>query len=192
MLSHQGVERERGAGLDGTAARHGLRLGRRRCGSLRLRRLLRSFRRRGLYRPWFAYDCLRTRPQEQPLPEEVLLPGNVSTVDFSGLPPESLLLLETDLDLPAAQDALLVVSTTADFRAWLDGEPVLGQECGPFVPAFHRTPANQRKALRLAAGVHKLRIGLAPAGEGMASAPIAFGLADPANSAWLPDSIYAR
>ena len=146
--------------------------------------------RRGLYRPWFAYDCLRARPEEQPLPEEVLLPGNVSTVDFSGLPPESLLLLETDLDLPAAQDALLVVSTTADFRAWLDGEPVLGQECGPFVPAFHRTPANQRKALRLAAGVHKLRIGLAPAGEGMASAPLAFGLAAPADSAWLPDSIY--
>ena len=146
--------------------------------------------RRGLYRPWFAYDCLRTRPQEQPLSEEVLLPGNVSTVDFSSLPPESLLLLETDLDLPAAQDALLVVSTTADFRAWLDGEPVLGQECGPFVPAFHRTPANQRKALRLAAGVHKLRIGLAPAGEGMASAPLAFGLAAPADSAWLPDSIY--
>ena len=39
--------------------------------------------RRGLYRPWFAYDCLRARPEEQPLSEEVLLPGNVSTVDFS-------------------------------------------------------------------------------------------------------------
>ena len=148
--------------------------------------------RRGLYRPWFAYDCLRTRPQEQPLSEEVLLPGNVSTVDFSGLPPESLLLLETDLSFPADRDVLLLVSTTADFRAWLDGEPVLGQECGPFVPAFHRTPANQRKALRLAAGVHKLRIGLAPASEDMRSAPLAFGLADPSDSAWLPDAVYAR
>ena len=148
--------------------------------------------RRGLYRPWFAFDCLRTRPQEQPLSEEALLPGNVSTVDFSGLPPEPLLLLETDLTLPAARDVLLLVSTTASFRAWLDGEPVLGQECGPFVPAFHRTPANQRKALRLAAGRHVLRIGLAPAGEGMRFAPLAFGLADPAGFAWLSDSIYRR
>lgn len=148
--------------------------------------------RRGLYRPWFAYDCLRARPQEEPLSDEVLLPGNVSTVDFSGLPPESLLLLETDLTLSAARDALLLVSTTADFRAWLDGEPVLGQESGPFVPAFHRTPANQRASLRLAAGTHRLRIGLAPAREGMASAPLAFGLADPATSAWLPDGVYRR
>ncbi|MBO7524034.1 MAG: hypothetical protein J6T79_00860, partial [Verrucomicrobia bacterium] len=128
--------------------------------------------------------------QEQPLSEEVLLPGNVSTVDFSGLPPESLLLLETDLSLPAERDVLLLVSTTADFRAWLDGEPVLGQECGPFVPAFHRTPANQSKALRLSAGVHKLRIGLAPASEDMRSAPLAFGLADPSDSSWLPDAVY--
>lgn len=148
--------------------------------------------RRGLYRPWFAFDCLRTRPQDPPLSEEVLLPGNVSTVDFSGLPPESLLLLETDLTMPAARDALLLVSTTANFRAWLDGEPVLGQECGPFVPAFHRTPANQRKSLRLAAGRHTLRIGLAPAGERMRSAPLAFGLADPTGFSWLPDSIYRR
>ena len=148
--------------------------------------------RRGLYRPWFAYDCLRTRPWEQPLAEETTLPGNVATVDFSGLPPESLLLLETEIVLPAARHANLLVSTTANFRAWLDGEPVLGQECGPFVPAFHRTPANQRATLRLAAGVHRLRIGLAPAGEGMSSAPLAFGLADPAGSAWLPDSIYDR
>ena len=148
--------------------------------------------RRGLYRPWFAYDCLRARPEEQPLSEEVLLPGNVSTVDFSDLPPESLLLLETELSLPADRDVLLLVSTTADFRAWLDGEPVLGQECGPFVPAFHRTPANQRKDLRLAADRHVLRIGLAPAGEGMRSAPLAFGLADPTGFSWLPDSIYRR
>ena len=156
--------------------------------------------RRGLYRPWFAYDCLHgaaracgcAHPEEQPLSEEVLLPGNVSTVDFSDLPPESLLLLETDLSLPADRNVLLLVSTTANFRAWLDGEPVLGQECGPFVPAFHRTPANQRRALRLAAGTHRLRIGLAPAREGMPSAPLAFGLADPSGFAWLPDSIYRR
>ncbi len=148
--------------------------------------------RRGLYRPWFAYDCLRTRPQDQPLLEDCTLPGNLARIDFAGLPPESLLLLETDLALPADRDVLLLVSTTADFRAWLDGEPVLGQECGPFVPAFHRTPANQRKALRLSAGRHTLRIGLAPASEDMSSAPLAFGLADPADFSWLPDSTYMR
>lgn len=147
--------------------------------------------RRGLFRPWFAFDCLRTRPWEQPLREETALPGNVAAVDFSGLPPESLLLLETEVDLPGGQDVNLVVSTTANFRAWFDGEPVLGQGSGPFVPAFHRTPTNQRATLRPAAGVHRLRIGLAPANEGMSSAPLAFGFADLAHN-WLPDSIYDR
>ena len=147
--------------------------------------------RRGIFHPWFAYDCLRTHPEEQPLAEEVLLPGNVSTINFAGLPPETLLLLETDLDLPVEQDAFLVVSTTATFRTWLDGDPVLGQESGPFVPAFHRTPANQRKTVRLGAGRHRLRIGLAPAREGMISAPLAFGLSDSSHN-WLPDSIYSR
>ena len=145
--------------------------------------------RRGLYRPWFAYDCLRTNPELAPLDGETSLPGNVATVDFSGLPPETLLLLETTLTLPADTDVRLMVSTTANFRAWLDGEPILGQECGPFVPAFHRTPANQLKILRLAAGPHRLRLGLAPASEKMRSAPLAFGLADLA-SAWLPDGVY--
>ena len=36
----------------------------------------------------------------------------------------------------------------------IDGEEILGQECGPFVPAFRRTPANQLKICRLAAGPH--------------------------------------
>ncbi len=145
--------------------------------------------RRGLCRPWFAYDYRRFRPDLAPLDGETILPGNVATIDFSTLPPESLLLLETTLSLPADREVRLVVSTTADFRAWLDGEPVLGQERGPFVPAFHRTPENQRKDLRLAAGPHKLCIGLAPATESMRAAPFAFGLADTASN-WLPDAIY--
>ncbi len=147
--------------------------------------------RRGFCRPWFAYDFRRFRPELAPLDEETTLPGNVVTVDFSSLPPETLLLFETTVTLPADQDVRLLVSTTAHFRAWLDGEPVLGQEGGPFVPAFHRTPANQRKDLRLSAGPHKLRIGLAPASEKMRSAPFAFGLADTASN-WLPDGIYDR
>ena len=147
--------------------------------------------RRGVFRPWFSYDFRRFRPDLAPLGEETALPGNVATIDFDGLPPESLLLLETTLTLPAEQDVRLVVSTTANFRAWLDGEEILGQECGPFVPAFHRTPANQLKIGRLAAGPHTLRIGLAPAKEGMRSAPFAFGLADAASN-WLPDAVYER
>ena len=147
--------------------------------------------RRGVFRPWFSYDFRRFRPDLAPLGEETTLPGNIATIDFDGLPPESLLLLETTLTLPAEQDVRLVVSTTANFRAWLDGEEILGQECGPFVPAFHRTPANQLKIGRLAAGPHTLRIGLAPAKEGMRSAPLAFGLADAASN-WLPDAVYER
>ncbi len=146
---------------------------------------------RGVFRPWFSYDFRRFRPDLAPLDEEIALPGNVTAIDFDGLPPESLLVLETTITLPAEQDVRLMVSTTANFRAWLDGEEILGQECGPFVPAFHRTPANQLKVGRLAAGPHKLRIGLAPAKDSMRSAPFAFGLAD-TSSNWLPDEIYAR
>ena len=147
--------------------------------------------RRGVFHPWFAYDCLRARPDIAHLDEEAALPGNVAAIDFGGLPPESLLLLETTLTLPEERDVRLVVSTTANFRAWLDGAEILGQECGPFVPAFHRTPANQLKSGRLAAGPHTLRIGLAPANEDMRSAPLAFGVADAASN-WLPDTIYER
>ncbi len=146
---------------------------------------------RGVFRPWFSYDFRRFRPDLAILDEDITLSGNVVTIDFDGLPPESLLILETTITLPAEQDVRLMVSTTANFRAWLDGEEILGQECGPFVPAFHRTPANQLKVGRFAAGPHRLRIGLAPAKELMRSAPLAFGVAD-ATSNWLPDTIYAR
>ncbi len=146
---------------------------------------------RGVFRPWFAYDFRKFRPDLAPLDEEVVLPGNVVTIDFDGLPPESLLMLETTITLPEEMDTRLMVSTSANFHAWLDGEEILGQECGPFVPAFHRTPANQLKIGRLAAGPHKLRIGLAPATDSMRSAPLAFGVAD-ATSHWLPDDIYDR
>ena len=147
--------------------------------------------RRGVFRPWFALDFRRFHPEDAVLDGETTLPGNVAEIDFGGLPPESLLLLETTITLPADTDALLMVSTTANFRAWLDGEPVLGQECGPFLPAFHRTPANQLKIGRIAAGPHKLRIGLAPATADMRTAPLAFGVADAAFN-WLPDGIYDR
>ena len=145
--------------------------------------------RRAVFRPWFRFDFRHRRPETTPVKEDILLPGNVTTIDFSGLPPESMLLLETTLTMDVERAVRLIVSTEADFRAWLDGVQILGQESGPFVPAFHRTPENQRADLKLIAGKHRLLVGLAPAAEGMMVANFAFGLSDIRNN-WLPDSVY--
>ena len=68
----------------------------------------------------------------------------------------------------------IMVSTTADMRAWVDGKYVLGQESGPFLPAFHRAPLNQRETMVLTKGKHTLTFGVSPLTEDMDFAPLFF------------------
>ena len=141
--------------------------------------------RRSVFRPWFAADFRKFDPAPSPDPEPFLAPGNLFRVDFSDLPPESMLVLETDFMLPADGFARLLVNTPANMRVWVDGVWRFGREGGAMIPAFHRAPLNQMADLSLAKGLHTLRIGLAPADEAMRQAELLFGIADE-NNQWIP------
>ena len=109
--------------------------------------------------------------------EEVKFSGNYVEVDFCGLQSDTLLLYRVNFEVPADGEYRVMVSTTANMRCWVDGEFAFGQEAGPFVPAFHRTPLNQRATLKLAKGSHTLLFGVAPLTEEMDSAPLVFVVA---------------
>jgi len=147
--------------------------------------------RRSVFHPWFALDFRKFKPALAEDAEEILLPGNLVTVDFSDLTPESLLLLETEFELDEDRVVHLLVNTPANLRVWLDGDYCFGRESGDMVPAFHRALLNQFAAPFLKKGRHCLRMGLAPAAEGMKSAEVLFGVADE-NDQWLPRAFYIK
>lgn len=130
------------------------------------------------YSPWFALDFRKFSPQPGNDAKEIRLSGNIVSIDFTNLPPESLHLLEIPFEMPQDQVARVLVNSTADMRVWLDGEYLFGREGGEMLPAFHRAPENQLAILPLSKGLHTLRIGLAPVNEQMKSAPLVFGVAD--------------
>lgn len=142
---------------------------------------------RSVFRPWFAEDYRKFKPVPAADAKEVLLPGNLTTVDFTALPGESLMMLETEFHLTSDRTIRLLVNTPANMLVWVDGESRFGRECGVMVPAFHRAPQNQLAELELKAGTHKLVIGLAPASPEMKSAELLFGVADTRNQ-WIPDA----
>lgn len=147
--------------------------------------------RRSVFRPWFAHDFRKFKPVPADIAEEISFPGNLVNIDFSELPPESLMMLETDFELDADRVAHLLVNTPANVSVWVDGQYCFGRESGEMVPAFHRALMNQFAGLSLSKGRHKLLIGLAPAAEGMKSAELLFGLADE-NNQWIPNAFYAK
>ena len=142
---------------------------------------------RSVFRPWFAEDYRKFKPVPAADAKEILLPGNLTTVDFTALPGESLMMLETEFHLTSDRTIRLLVNTPANMLVWVDGEFRFGRECGVMVPAFHRAPQNQLAELELKAGTHKLVIGLAPASPEMKSAELLFGVADTRNQ-WIPDA----
>ncbi len=142
---------------------------------------------RSVFHPWFPEDFRKFKPVPAADAETVLLPGNLTTIDFSALPGESLMMLETEFRLYSDRRVRLLVNTPANMQVWVDDEFRFGRECGGMVPAFHRAMQNQLAELELNAGTHKLVIGLAPATPEMKSAELLFGLADTKNH-WLPDA----
>ena len=127
--------------------------------------------------PWFANDfrkCPITTPEQM---EDVKFSGNFVEVDFCGLRPDTLLLYQVEFEVPEDGKYRVMVSSTAETRCWVDGNFVFGQKSGPFVPAFHRTPLNQRATIELAKGRHTLLFGAAPVSEDMDCAPLVFGVA---------------
>lgn len=142
---------------------------------------------RSVFHPWFAADFRKFKPAPGEHSENVLLPGNLVTVDFSALPGNSQLILETEFHLDADRKIRLLVSTPANLQVRVDGVFRFGRECGGMLPAFHRAMQNQLAELELAKGVHKLEIALAPADPEMKSAELLFGVADTGNH-WLPDA----
>lgn len=97
--------------------------------------------------------------------------------------------METDFSLDEAREVQVVVNTPAFSLVWVDDELCMARDGGCMVPAFHRTPANQRCELNLAAGKHVLRIGLAPTNAAMKSAELLFGIGD-TGSHWIPNAFY--
>ena len=143
--------------------------------------------RRSVFHPWFAGDFRKFNPALSDNAETVLLPGNLTTIDFSALPGESLLMLETEFRVEADRVVRLLVNTPANMQVWVDGVFRFGRECGGMVPAFHRAMQNQLAEFELKAGLHKLLIGLAPATPEMKHADLLFGIADTKNH-WLPNA----
>ena len=140
-----------------------------------------------MFHPWFAGDFRKFNPALSDNAEAVLLPGNLTTIDFSALPGESLLMLETEFRVEADRVVRLLVNTPANMQVWVDGVFRFGRECGGMVPAFHRAMQNQLAEFELKAGLHKLLIGLAPATPEMKHADLLFGIADTKNH-WLPNA----
>ena len=143
--------------------------------------------RRSVFHPWFAGDFRKFNPALSDNAETVLLPGNLTTIDFSALPGESLLMLETEFRVEADRVVRLLVNPPANMQVWVDGVFRFGRECGGMVPAFHRAMQNQLAEFELKAGLHKLLIGLAPATPEMKHAGLLFGIADTKNH-WLPNA----
>ena len=127
---------------------------------------------------WFASDFRRCPVKPQGPGEDVKFSGNYVEVDFRGLKPDTLLVYEVEFNIEKEDTYRIMVSTTADMRAWVDGKYVLGQESGPFLPAFHRAPLNQRETMVLAKGKHTLTFGVSPLTEDMDFAPLFFGIGD--------------
>ena len=125
---------------------------------------------------WFAADFRRCPVDLQNLKDEVVFSGNYVEVDFRGLRPDTLLVYEGEFNIEEEDTYRVLVSTTANMRAWVDGKYVIGHEAGPFLPAFHRAPLNQRETMVLAKGKHTLAFGVAPLTEDMVSAPLFFGI----------------
>ena len=93
---------------------------------------------RSVFRPWFAEDYRKFKPVPAADAKEILLPGNLTTVDFTALPGESLMMLETEFHLTSDRTIRLLVNPPANMLVWVDGEFRFGRECGVMVPAFHR------------------------------------------------------
>ena len=125
---------------------------------------------------WFADDFRRCPVDIDNLRDDVVFSGNYVEVDFNGLKHDTLLVYEVDFKVEKDDEYLVMVSTTANMRTWVDGVYAFGQECGKFVPALHRTPLNQRETLKLAKGKHKLTFALAPVTEDMDTAPVFFAV----------------
>ncbi len=140
--------------------------------------------RKSVFFPWFAGDFRKFRPEMTSPAEPVTVPGNLFELDFSDLPADSLLMMETEFQLDAPRKVRLLVNTPANMRVWLDGEFRFGREGGAMVPAFHRALLNQICDLELDAGMHTLTMGFAPACWKMKRTEVLFGLADSRNH-WL-------
>lgn len=142
--------------------------------------------RKSYLRPWSFLDGPTPVPSMPGTAETLKLAGNLAHVDFAQMPADGLLLLEIAFTLPAAMDTRLMVNTPAAVRVWLDGEYKFGRDGGEFVPAFHRQDGNQFSDQALAAGKHRILIGMAPLTLEMKrrGAPLLFGLADRQNQ-WI-------
>lgn len=146
---------------------------------------------KSVYHPWFARDFRKFKPELSAETTTFSAPGNLFTVDFAELLPESLLMLQTEFVLAKEQVVKVLVNTPANMRVWVDGEFCFGRECGAMVPAFHRALLNQMKTVTLNSGRHTLLIGLAPANPDMKQVELFFGIADEADH-WLPGIFYER
>ena len=142
--------------------------------------------RKSVFSPWFAGDFRKFRPEIAVPAEEITVPGNLFELDFTDLPVDSLLMMETEFQLAAPRKVRLLVNTSANMRVWLDGEFRFGRESGPMVPAFHRAQLNQICDLELDAGSHTLTMGFAPSCDEMKKTEVLFGLSDSRNH-WLTD-----
>ncbi|MDD3153600.1 MAG: ADP-ribosylglycohydrolase family protein [Victivallaceae bacterium] len=141
------------------------------------------------YTPWFIWDFRKFTPKAAKEEREMQLPGNLLKLDFHNARPETLTMLRVPFSIPHDQKLRLLVNTPANVNVWVDGVFAFGRESGAMLPAFHRAPQNQRCDLELKAGKHELLMGIAPAFEGMNSAPLLFGLADLRNF-WESSVVY--
>ena len=142
------------------------------------------------FAPWCMKDFRKTPPAfDEKNAMTVALPGNYVTMDLSDLPANALRLVEMPFTLKETRDIKVVVNSPGVILAWLDGQLLFHRDGGMFVPAFHRTPANQSAVVKdAAAGKHTLLFGIRPTTATGPSVPVLFGIGDTA-SFWQPDAL---
>ena len=145
--------------------------------------------RRSIFEPWFPRDPRKFKPVLAADAEQLSFPGNLIEVDFSGQGINALQLLETEFHLDKMEKIILLVSSAANIRVWVDGEFSFACESGFMLPAFHRAPMNHRRDLTLSAGKHKLMIGIARPDMKTEKIPLLFGIAS-MDWHWIPNAFY--
>ncbi|MDD3153765.1 MAG: ADP-ribosylglycohydrolase family protein [Victivallaceae bacterium] len=148
--------------------------------------------RRSVFQPWFPRDPRKFHPVMAENAAEGKFPGNLVEIDFSDAPMDSLVLYEVPFHLDAPeQEVIVLVSTAADLRVWVDGQFLFACESGPMLPAFHRAPMNHRRDVTLSGGAHTLRFGVARSEWRMQKTPLLFGLAS-MDCHWIPEAFLSR
>ena len=144
----------------------------------------------GTFSLWLADDDRRFFPE---LPEKTVLrsfPGTHGSIPAETVEKDSLYMMEFAFELKEDKEVLVMFNTPENVRIWLDGVFLFGREGGRLAPSFHRAPINQRAAVALKAGTHRLLAGIAPS-SGKEELEWYMGVADAQSRLYLEEEIFS-